>query len=488
MKPLFTEPDWNFELIHNAMTVCGELGKELKLNTYRNQIEVIGSEQMLDAHASNGLPIMYKHWSFGKKFSRERDLYKAGKRGLAYEIVINSNPCISYLMEENSACMQVLVIAHAAYGHNHFMKNNYLFKQWTDAEGILDYLQFAKNYISSCEERYGVEVVEDFLNSVHALQMNGLDRARKPHKLNLAEEKERVTEREAYLQKQVNDLWRTVPSKGTKKEAAEKRFPEEPQENVLYFLEKNSPILETWQREVIRIVRKISQYFYPQYQTKVMNEGWACFTHHYLMNRMWEEGYLTEGAFLEFIRSHTSVVWQPDYDHKYFSGINPYYLGFEMFQDIKRICSNPSEEDKHWFPDLVNTDWLDHCLYAVENFRDESFIRQYLSPTLIRKMRLFTLDDHAKRDHFIIDSIHNEEGYKRIRSVLASSYEVDNFLPQIYVTNANIKTDRTLTLEYRPVHGRDLKGWKDVGTHLYKLWGHKIIIEDNQGHGIGTIG
>ena len=121
---------------------------ELKLDIYPNQIEVISSEQMLDAYSSLAMPLLYNHWSFGKLFAREETIYRAGYSALAYEIVINSNPCISYLLEENSMTMQALVIAHAAFGHNHFFKNNYLFQQWTNAESILEYLSFAKRYIA----------------------------------------------------------------------------------------------------------------------------------------------------------------------------------------------------------------------------------------------------------------------------------------------------------------------------------------------------
>ena len=128
---------------------------ELGLDVYPNQIEVITAEQMLDAYSSVGMPLFYKHWSFGKHFAFQEASYRKGLMGLAYEIVINSSPCISYLMEENTATMQTLVIAHAAFGHNHFFKNNYLFKQWTDADGILDYLEFAKRYVAHCEERHG---------------------------------------------------------------------------------------------------------------------------------------------------------------------------------------------------------------------------------------------------------------------------------------------------------------------------------------------
>jgi hypothetical protein len=70
---------------------------------------------MLDAYSSIGMPLMYKHWSFGKQFAQNEVMYRKGYRGLAYEIVINSSPCISYVMEENSMAMQTLVIAHAAF-------------------------------------------------------------------------------------------------------------------------------------------------------------------------------------------------------------------------------------------------------------------------------------------------------------------------------------------------------------------------------------
>ena len=159
------------------MTRCEKIAlDELGLDIYPNQIEVITSEQMLDAYSSIGMPLMYKHWSFGKHFARDETMYRAGMQGLAYEIVINSNPCISYIMEENTMMMQTLVIAHAAFGHNHFFKNNYLFQQWTDADGILDYLEFAKTYIAHCEERYGEDAVEQLLDAAHALMTQGVHR------------------------------------------------------------------------------------------------------------------------------------------------------------------------------------------------------------------------------------------------------------------------------------------------------------------------
>src|SRR4051794_27518228 len=174
---LFENADWDFATIQRINDAVEEIAlKELGLNVYPNQIEVISTEQMLDAYSSIGMPLFYKHWSFGKHFARNEALYRAGMQGLAYEIVINSNPCISYIMEENTAVMQTLVIAHAAFGHNHFFKNNYLFKQWTDADGILDCLEFPRDYVMQCEERYGEAAVERLLDAAHALMTQGVHR------------------------------------------------------------------------------------------------------------------------------------------------------------------------------------------------------------------------------------------------------------------------------------------------------------------------
>ncbi|MCY4177042.1 MAG: SpoVR family protein, partial [Endozoicomonadaceae bacterium] len=109
-----------FDLIEKYNKEIAQLADGFQLDTYPNQIEVISSEQMLDAYASVGMPLMYNHWSFGKQFVAHQTRYEEGSMGLGYEIVINSNPCIAYLMEENSMTMQAMVIAHASYGHNSF--------------------------------------------------------------------------------------------------------------------------------------------------------------------------------------------------------------------------------------------------------------------------------------------------------------------------------------------------------------------------------
>ncbi len=485
---LFEGSDWSFDTMSRTYDAIEEIAiKDLGLEVYPNQIEIISSEQMLDAYSSIGMPLMYRHWSFGKHFVREEQLYRKGARGLAYELVINSNPCISYHMEENSMAMQALVTAHAAFGHNHFFKNNYLFQQWTDAGAILDYMEFAKGFIAKCEERHGHAAVEEILDAAHALMDHGVFRYRRtprgaPHK-----EKARARERQEYEERTFNDLWRTLPSPkgGVEPSEAEVEIAKRkknlrlPEENLLYFLEKNSPVLESWQREILHIVRKIAQYFYPQKQTKVMNEGCATFVHHYIVNELYDQGRITEGTMLEILHSHSSVVFQPAFDDRRYGGINPYALGFEMMQDIRRVCTDPTDEDREWLPEIAgNGDWRGTLRDAWANHRDESFIQQYLSPHLIRKMRLFVLSDNEKDDHYTVASIHDERGYENVRRTISKNYDLGMVEPNIQVVDLDLRGDRQLCLQHTVRDGIALadKGRDEVLKHIRRLWGYDVVL------------
>ncbi len=484
-QPLFEEALWGFETLKRTYDAIEEVAlNDLGLDVYPNQIEIISSEQMLDAYSSIGMPLMYRHWSFGKHFVHHEKLYQKGFGGLAYEIVINSNPCISYNMEESSMAIQALVMAHAAFGHNHFFKNNYLFRQWTDAEGILDYLEFAKGYIANCEEKHGPDAVEEILDAAHALMDYAVFRYRRPPKLSLKEQKEREQERLVYEERTFNDLWRTVPAAdGKEKSELEKEFQERkkdlhlPQENLLCFIEKYSPMLKAWQREVLCIVSTIAQYFYPQKQTKVMNEGCASFVHLYIMKELFSRGLLTEGAMMEILHSHTNVVFQPDYNDQRYNGINPYALGFAMMEDIRRICTEPTDEDRDWFPDLAGSDdWRAALKHAWANYRDDSFIQQYLSPHIIRKFRLFCLRDDSRENYFTVLSIHNERGYRDTRDALARMYDISVLEPDIQVKDVDLLGDRHLHLhhEMRNDIPLDEVNRAAVLEHVRRLWGYDV--------------
>ncbi|GBG02901.1 SpoVR family protein [Azospira sp. I13] len=484
-KALPDGSEWNMELLGRYDAEIGRIARNYGLEGYPHQIEIITAEQMMDAYASIGMPVLYHHWSFGKHFLATEKGYKRGQMGLAYEIVINSDPCIAYLMEENTLTMQALVIAHAAYGHNSFFRNNYLFKTWTSADAIVDYLVFARNYIAECEERYGLDEVERLVDACHALMNVGVDRYKRPPKLSLLKERERQKEREAYLQSQVNDLWRTLPPREAEAEKeTSRRFPEEPEENLLYFVEKHAPLLEPWQREVVRIVRKVGQYFYPQRQTQVMNEGWATFWHYTLLNTLYDEGLVGDGFMLEFLQSHTNVVYQPPYNHKWFSGINPYALGFAMWQDIRRICEHPTAEDREWFPDIAGSNWRQTFDFAMRNFKDESFIAQYLSPKLMRDFRLFAVADDDQDDKLCISAIHDEPGYRQLRQMLSEQYNLGSREPDLQVWNVDIRGDRSLTLRHFQHERRPLGADTErVMQHLAYLWGFVVRLESQAADG-----
>lgn len=484
---LSTGSDWSFELIEKYDAAIRDVAVgEFGLDCYPNQIEVIASEQMLDAYATTGLPIGYPHWSFGKSFIGHEHAYKTGMRGLAYEIVINSDPCISYLMEENTMPLQALVIAHACYGHNSFFKGNYLFRQWTAADAIVDYMVFARNYVLQCEERYGQEAVEQVLDAAHALMDYGVSRYNRPKKLSAQAEAERMRSRAEHEWQRWDPLWAaTVPAKARAEAGpASTPYPPEPEENLLYFVEKHSPRLAPWEKELVRIVRKVAQYFYPQGQTKVMNEGWATFWHYTILNRLYDKGQVDDGFMLEVLQSHTNVVTQRGFDEPGYGGLNPYALGFAMFTDLRRICENPDDEDRHWFPDFAGTDWKPVLDFAMRNFKDESFIAQYLSPKLIREFRLFAIADNSDEDALLVDSIHNEAGYQRVRKLLAQQHDRDGRLPDIQVVRYDRDGDRSLTLRHRRFRKRGLAAdYADVLRHLQRLWGFTVRLETQDENG-----
>ena len=485
---LYEGRDWTFDTIkrvHDAIEVVART--ELGLDTYPNRIEVITAEQMLDAYSSTGMPLLYRHWSFGKHFAHHERGYREGARALAYEIVINSNPCISYIMEENSATMQTLVIAHAAFGHNHLFKNNYLFRQWTDADGILQYLDFAKRFITDCEERHGHERVERVLDAAHALMSHGVHRFPRKRAPNLFTEDRRERERREHGEQIYNDLWRTLPGKDTPtrknaEEARRRALLELPQENILYFLEKTAPNLASWQRELLRIVRMIAQYFYPQGQTKVVNEGCATYCHYRIMTSLHESCQISDGSFLEFLTSHTNVVFQPGFDDPRFGGLNPYAIGFAMMQDIERICLDPTEEDRAWFPEIAGSrDPYGALRHAWANYRDESFIGQFLSPHLMRKMRMFQLVDPGESAEAIeIRAIHDERGYRNLRRSLARQYDTGHLEADIQVVEVDLAGSRRLLLEHRMVDDvpLDEAEAKSVLHHLANLWGYEVCLRE----------
>ena len=396
------------------------------------------------------------------------------------------------MMENNTMTMMALTMAHAAVGHSSVNKMNYMFKEWTRPSFILSYVKFAKDYIQECEDKYGEEEIEWLLDRAHALKYHSIDRYKRGRQLKKEDYQKRYNELQK-IKEQVRAEDTTIPGYVTKidKELKSRAYSADyeerdliykrplPEENILYFLEKQSPALKTWQREILRIVRRIAQYFYPQMEVHLLHEGWASFIHYTIMTQMWEDGYLTDGSYMEFLHSHTAVCYQPEGAAQ----LNPYKLGYAMFADLKRVCEEPDEEDQHWFPELCNTDWKVSLKEIMMNHKDQSFIMQYLGPKVVRELKLMVVT-HKDANYFNVVETHDDEGIWEIREYLAAKYglaaqrmptvEITHYLPkkhrcELTITNypgMKLNNDKlTKTIQYI----KDL--WGSEGCTVYTLGG-----------------
>lgn len=456
------------------------------LDTYANTIQIITAEQMRDAYSKNGMPVSYDHWSFGKNLIQMDQAYNAGKMGLAYEIVINTDPAIAYCMETNSKSMQMLVIAHASYGHNSFFKGNHMFRQFTKADNILEDLKTLKRSVEKCETLFGAHETERVLDACHALENSSVNRYTRPPKKSPEEAaalRRRIREEDQFNYD--DKMYRLTEgfNKDTSKEAVAKTgtVMEFDEENILTHIANYAPHMEEEKRELIRNFCVKSQYFYPQRQTQLMNEGWASFWHHNILNELYDQDIVSDGMMLEILNSHSGVIFQPDYDSKYFSGINVYALGIAMFQDIRRICLDPTPEDKKWFPHFAgNPDWVSVVKDAMENYKDESFVMQYLSPKIIRDFHLFSFRDDDREPLLEVTAIHNDEGYKEVRAALSRQYDLGSKMPSLKVSGYDFRGDRSLILEHEVYNRKplDKDDMSEVMKHIHYLWKHPVVLHD----------
>lgn len=480
--PIATGSEWTASILERFDAALAKHAERNGLVTYPVQYEIITADQMLDLCSTVGMPVHYAHWSFGKQLVSQERGYRKGLSGLAYEIVINTNPALVYLMETNTLALQVLVMAHAAYGHNAFFRNNYLFQQFTQPDAILDYLKFANGYVLDCEQRYGWREVEKTLDCCHTLAPYGVDRYRKPGRLSARRERERLAERLRFAERHFNPDYAYLFDDAKPRETSGDESAQfEPQENLLYYIEKHAPKLAPWQRELVRIVRKVAQYFYPQRLTKVANEGAATFWHYTLLHELYDAGEVDDGFMVEWLANHSDVVTQLPFDSKHYHGINPYALGFAIYRDIRRICEQPTDEDRQWFPQLAGRDWREAIHFAMANFKDESLIEQYLSPKVMRDMRLFLLhDDEEDRSVYEVRAIHNEQGYLKVRQALAAQYRPEFSQPSIVVARDGADNDRALLLQHRVSNGRllDPDSAADVLRHAQELWKYDVVLEE----------
>jgi stage V sporulation protein R len=423
---------------------------EFGLDCYEQEFEVCDQNAMLGFMAYHGMPSHYPHWSYGKSYEMTKTMYDYGVSGLPYEMVINSNPCLAYLMRDNSLCLQILTIAHV-YGHNDFFKNNFNFSSATRAgETVGSFKARADRVRAYIEDpSIGAEAVELFLDAAHALAFN-CNRNQAIRKLSAAEQEQWAVERATPR----HDPFAALHKRREFEQPDLKRTPLEPDPDILLFIRDHNKDLAGWQRDLLTIVDEEARYFLPQIETKIMNEGWASFWHHKIMTSL----DLPADVRMEFMVRHNQVICPHP------GGLNPYHLGFMVLKDIERRHGGEEAPEAR------------AKLFQVrEAERDVSFLRRFLTPELMHELDLFAW--RPRGEHLVVTDVSDEEGWEEVKAKLLIQIGSGS-MPVIRIKDADYKGTRALYLVHEH-DGRDL----DIGSaektlsHLRYLWGHRIYLE-----------
>ncbi|MCZ6574978.1 MAG: SpoVR family protein [Gammaproteobacteria bacterium] len=439
---------------------------EFGLSYFPQEFEVCDHEQMLGYMAYSGMPAHYPHWSYGKSYEKLKTLYDYGVSGLPYEMVINSDPSLAYLMRGNSLCLQILTIAHV-YGHNDFFKNNFTFRDTRPELTINNFKVRADRVRSYIEDpSLGVTKVEEVLDAAHALSMQ-CRRNVAIRKLSREEQEERALS----SAQPPADPFHRIHKAPEYVEPDLTKLPLEPEEDILLFVRDHNPYLAEWQKDLLTIAHDEAQYFIPQIETKIMNEGWASYWHHQIMHSL----DLPEDLHIEFLVHHNQVV------RPHPGSVNPYYLGFKLWHDIRRRYDEPTAEEieKYGEPDRSGNEKI---FEIREVDRDVSFLRRFLTEELMREMDMF---QHERRgDDVVITHVSDEQSWRQVKDTLLRNVGM-GAVPVIRIQDADYEQNRVLYLTHAH-DGRDLQLEYAEKTlvYLYQLWGREVLLETSiQGTG-----
>jgi stage V sporulation protein R len=429
------------------------------LSCYPQEFELCDHHQMLGYMAYSGMPSHYPHWSYGKAYEKLKTLYDYGVTGLPYEMVINCTPSLAYLMRDNSLLLQILTIAHV-YGHNDFFKNNFTFKS-TRAEFTITTFKTHGNRIRSYIEdpSIGLEKVEPILDAAHAVSLQ-CRRNLAIRKRNLEEERESVVD----AARPPADPFRSVHRRPEYVEPNLRKVPLVPDEDLLLFIRDHNPHLSTWEKDILTIVHEEAQYFIPQIETKIMNEGWATFWHKRILDSL----DLPQDLQLEFLVRHNQVV------RPFAGGLNPYHLGLRIWEDLRRRYDEPTADEA----EMRGPDHLDSTakLFEVrETDRDVSFLRRHLTENLIRDLNLF--EYQSRGEDLVVSQVADANGWRKVKETLLQNVGMGT-IPVIKVTDSDYGQNRTLYL----VHdhdGRDLQleAAERTLAYVHRLWQRDITLE-----------
>lgn len=441
-----------------------------KLNCYPQEFEICDHNEMIGYMAYSGMPARYSHWSYGKSFERQKTMYEYGAAGLPYEMVINSDPCLAYLMRDNTLLLQILTIAHV-YGHNDFFANNFTFTSGTDAKYTLEMFKNHGHRIESyvSDPSIGIDLVEPVIDDAHAICFQAC-RNLAIKKLSPVEQRLRKWEQ---AQAPEDPNWRIHPKQEYVAPDLNK-VPLEPEEDILNFIADFNPYLPEWKKDVLRIVAAETRYFIPQMETKIMNEGWASYWHHKILNNL----DLPKDLHMEFLVRHNQVL------RPFPGGLNPYHLGFIMWHDIEKRW-NEGRTGAEWAddkstPDLTGLDENDtpgrKKMFEVRlSDRDSSFLRRFLTPEIMRELHLFQHEKRGKER--VVTKVSDEESWQSIKETLIANVGTGS-IPVIKVEDADFGSKRGLYLKHYH-DGRDLllEYAEQTLRHVQGLWEREVVLE-----------
>ncbi len=440
--------------LNHAIEEITEIASGFGLDFYPMRYEICPAE-IIYTFGAYGMPTRFSHWSFGKQFHKMKLQYDLGLSKI-YELVINSDPCYAFLLDTNSLIQNKLIVAHVL-AHSDFFKNNIRFSN--TKQDMVESMSATADRIKHYEHEHGKEEVELFLDAILAIQEHidpSLVRPKLGWKLD-----EESPEREVKKKTDYDDLWKldNKPAEEPKSRKKTKKFPSRPEKDLLLFIEQHSRELEDWQRDILTMMREEMLYFWPQLETKIMNEGWASYWHARILREM----DLTSGESIEFAKLNAGVV-QPSKTQ-----INPYYLGIKMFEDIEERYNNPTEEMKK---NGVKPGSGREKIFEVREIEsDSSFIRNYLTKDLVLREDMYLFQKQGK-DYKVVD-----KEWKEVRDQLISM-RVNGGFPFISVTDGDYLKNGELYLK----HGYegielDLKYLEKVLPYIHQLWGRPVHLE-----------
>ena len=440
-----------------------EVARGFGLDPYPTNFEIVPATVMYEV-GSYALPGRYSHWTFGKAYHRMKTMYDFGLSKI-YEVVINTNPAYGFLLETNSPIQNKMVIAHVL-GHVDFFKNNTYFSKTNRrmVESVSTHAQRMMEY----EFKYGRKTVERFLDSVLAIEEHIDPYFFIKRDISPAEEKRRL--QQTPQDGPYDDLWLLDNIEREKRQLSRdnrrtenEKAPKErlPEKDLLFYIMKNSPTLKDWQRDAIAMVHEEMEYFVPQMQTKIMNEGWASIWHARIMREL----DLTDNEHIEFANLHSGVV-SP---HK--GQLNPYYLGYKIYEDIERRWNEPSTDEKEKFGRL-GSEGREKIFEVREMENDVSFLRNYLTEELCEELDLFVYELVEEEEWTI-----TEKRWERVRDQLVSN--MTNFgFPYLEVQDGDYNGNRELYLKHRYEGTElDLRYARKALEHVHTLWGRAIHLE-----------